>query len=57
MHEQGDIDPESVKKKPEVIMFYDQTKGVVDVVDELKGEYSVSSISCRWVTYHIKETL
>ncbi|KAL4088632.1 hypothetical protein QTP88_023721 [Uroleucon formosanum] len=48
MHEQGDIDPESVEKKPEVIMFYNQTKGGVDVVDELKGEYSVSRISCRW---------
>jgi len=29
-------------------MFYNQTKGGVDVVDELKGEYSVSRISCRW---------
>jgi len=45
MHEQGYIDPESVEKKPEVIMFYNQTKGGVD---ELKGEYSVSRISCRW---------
>lgn len=48
MHEQGDIDPEFNDKKPEVIMFYNQTKGVVDVVDELKGEYTVSRISCRW---------
>jgi hypothetical protein len=48
IHEQGDIDPESVEKKPEVIMFYNQTKGGVDVVNELKGEYSVSRISCRW---------
>lgn len=48
MHEQGDIDPESNEKKPEVIMFYNQTKGGVDVVDELKGEYTVSRISCRW---------
>jgi len=48
MHERGDIDPQSVEQKPEVIMFYNQTKGGVDVVDELKGEYSISRIICRW---------
>ncbi|KAF0763060.1 piggyBac transposable element-derived protein 4-like [Aphis craccivora] len=28
--------------------YYNSTKGGVDVVDELKGEYSVAKISCRW---------
>lgn len=48
MHEQGVIDPESEKRKPEVITYYNSTKGGVDCVDEMKGEYSVARISCRW---------
>lgn len=49
MHTQGDIDQNSGNKKlPEVISFYNMSKGGVDVVDELKGEYSVSRNSHRW---------
>ncbi|XP_050527851.1 piggyBac transposable element-derived protein 4-like [Daktulosphaira vitifoliae] len=48
MHEQGVIDPESEKRKPEVITYYNSTKSGVDCVDEMKGEYSVARISCRW---------
>jgi len=49
MHKQGDIDVESgEQRKPEVITFYNFTKGGVDVVDKLKAEYSVARISCRW---------
>ncbi|KAL4104514.1 hypothetical protein QTP88_019809 [Uroleucon formosanum] len=48
MHEQGVIDPESEERKPEVITYYNSTKGGVDCVDEIKGEYSVARISCRW---------
>lgn len=42
MHDQGFIDPESEEKKPEVIMYYNSTKGGVDCVDEMKEEYSVA---------------
>lgn len=49
MHDDGLIDESSgAEKKPEVITYYNSTKGGVDVVDELKVEYSVSRISCRW---------
>ncbi|CAI6376024.1 unnamed protein product [Macrosiphum euphorbiae] len=49
MHNQGVIDTDSGdQNKPEIITFYNSTKGGVDVVDELKGEYSVSRVSCRW---------
>lgn len=49
MHDQGVIDTDSGdQNKPEIITFYNSTKGGVDVVDELKGEYSVSRVSCRW---------
>lgn len=48
MHDQGIIDPESGdQKKPQVISYYNITKGGVDVVDEMKAEYSVARISCR----------
>ncbi|KAE9522205.1 hypothetical protein AGLY_017387 [Aphis glycines] len=49
MHDEAMIDQESGdQKKPEVITYYNSTKGGVDVVDEMKGEYSVARISCRW---------
>ncbi|KAJ8970129.1 hypothetical protein NQ314_001376 [Rhamnusium bicolor] len=34
--------------KPEIITFYNRTKGGVDVVDELISQYTVSRTSCRW---------
>ncbi|KAJ8948622.1 hypothetical protein NQ314_008386 [Rhamnusium bicolor] len=34
--------------KPEIITFYNSTKGGVDVVDRLKSEYSVTRKSNRW---------
>ncbi|XP_014290398.1 piggyBac transposable element-derived protein 4 [Halyomorpha halys] len=33
---------------PEVITFYNLTKGAVDMVDRMKGLYSVARVSCRW---------
>lgn len=48
-HSGDNIDPESGDlQKPEIITFYNLTKGGVDVVDELKSTYSVSRFSCRW---------
>lgn len=47
VHDQGVINTDSGdQNKPEIITFYNSTKGGVDVVDELKGEYSVSRVSC-----------
>lgn len=48
MHEHGIIDSESGdQNKTEVITYYNFKKGGADMIDELKGEYSVTSISCR----------
>lgn len=47
MHKEDIID-EGYGDKPEVIKFYNNTKGGVDVVDRLKSEYNVSRISNRW---------
>lgn len=45
-HDDSLIDEES--GKPEIISFYNLTKGGVDVVDELKSLYSVARKSNRW---------
>ncbi|KAJ8966080.1 hypothetical protein NQ314_003749 [Rhamnusium bicolor] len=42
MHHDADIDETSENKKPEIICYYNSTKGGVDTVDELCGTYSVS---------------
>lgn len=48
-HKGDDIDPDTGNDfKPEVITFYNLTKGGVDVVDRKKKEYSVKRISNRW---------
>lgn len=47
LHDDGSIDSDrEYEVKPEIITFYNLTKGAVDVVDELKGLYSVARISC-----------
>lgn len=49
VHSDDAIDADSgAANKPEVITFYNISKGGVDVVDRLKSEYSVSRISNRW---------
>lgn len=50
MHHKDEIDPSETNKswKPSIITFYNHTKGGVDVVDELKSNYSVSRTSHRW---------
>lgn len=36
------------KKKPEIISFYNMTKGAVDTVDEMAASYTVARITRRW---------
>lgn len=47
LHHDNSID-ESEKKLPEMISFYNLTKGGVDVVDEMSATYSVARNSRRW---------
>lgn len=47
-HDDDSIDEESAENKPQVITFYNLTKGGVDVVDRMKAEYSVTRVSNRW---------
>ena len=54
MHRDAKVDAET--KKPEIIQFYNSTKGGVDTVDQLCGNYSVSRRTRRWplcVFFHL----
>ena len=48
MHSQPDIDHSSEKKKPEVILSYNSTKGGVDTMDQMLRCYSVKRMTRRW---------
>lgn len=48
MHNNGIVDDTSEKKIPEIIKFYNKTKGGVDVVDKLISTYSVARVCNRW---------
>ncbi|XP_054709139.1 piggyBac transposable element-derived protein 4-like [Uloborus diversus] len=49
MHYDDSIDPSTGDaKKPEIITFYNLTKGAVDVVDEMSANFSTARISKRW---------
>lgn len=49
MHNDDAIDQTTGEaKKPEIITFYNLTKGAVDVVDQMSAAYSTARISNRW---------
>ena len=49
MHQDKKIDKATGEdKKPEIITFYNSTKGGVDVVDMMMDKYSISRNSRRW---------
>lgn len=49
MHNDNAIDSSTGEsKKPEIITFYNMTKGAVDVVDEMAASYSTSRKTKRW---------
>ena len=54
LHRDAKVDAET--KKPEIIQFYKSTKGGVDTVDQLCGNYSVSRRTRQWplcVFFHL----
>lgn len=50
MHDTGVVDrtPENQKKKPEIVLFYNATKGAVDTVDKMAHAYTVKRRTKRW---------
>lgn len=47
-HYSGEIDEEADKKTPEIITHYNETKGGVDTLDRMAGEYTCQRMTCRW---------
>ncbi|KAL8561112.1 hypothetical protein ACOMHN_033695 [Nucella lapillus] len=48
MHDEGMVKPGAPKQKPEIGLFYNQTKGAVDSLDKLAHAYTCKRISKRW---------
>ncbi|XP_035225524.1 uncharacterized protein LOC118198042, partial [Stegodyphus dumicola] len=49
MHSGDQIDESTGESKtPEIITFYNMTKGAVDVVDEMAAAYSTARVARRW---------
>lgn len=49
MHRSDDIDEESgAEMKPEMLVYYNKTKGGVDTLDKLKATYNVGRKTNRW---------
>lgn len=49
LHDDNKLDETTgAAEKPEIITFYNGTKGGVDVVDQMKEEYSVGRMTRRW---------
>lgn len=47
MHMTGEID-NSMNNKPEIIKYYNKTKGAVDTMDKMLGEYTTKRTTKRW---------
>lgn len=48
MHHDAVINEDSAKKKPEIIEFYNKTKGGVDHMDQMVGNYTCKRQTRRW---------
>ena len=48
MHHDCAVAPQAPKKKPDIIRFYNSTKGAVDSVDQMAHAYSTKRITRRW---------
>ena len=48
MHSHPDVDSDSSKKKPEVILYYHSTKNEVDTLDRMIRTYSCKRMTRRW---------
>ena len=51
MHHDCAVAPQAPKKKPDIIRFYNSTKGAVDSVDQMAHAYSTKRITRRWCSF------
>ena len=52
MHNDSAIDEEGEKKKPEVVLKYNQTKGGVDTLDQMAHSFTTKRKTKRWPLVH-----
>ena len=48
MHHDAVVDPEAPKKKPDIVRFYNGTKGAVDAMDKMAHACSTKRVTKRW---------
>lgn len=48
MHHSSEIDQNSAKRKPEIILYYNKSKGGVDAMDQKLGNYTCRRQTKRW---------
>ena len=48
MHNEADIHEESERKKPEIVMKYNATKGGADTLDQMAHSFSIRRKTKRW---------
>lgn len=48
MHDDDAVDEENVNRKPEIILFYNDTKAGVDAIDQMCRHYTAKIASRRW---------
>lgn len=61
MHDNNDniVTTATNEQKPEIVLYYNETKGGVDTADQMCGNYSISRICSRWPLryfFHILDT-
>ncbi len=47
-HKNERLDEDDVKMEPQLVQFYNRTKGGVDTVNKMCGQYTTACISRRW---------
>ncbi|KAG8228271.1 hypothetical protein J437_LFUL006238 [Ladona fulva] len=61
MHHDTSIDSSTQRqKKPDIVTFYNSTKGGVDTVDKMCGSYNTARNTRRWplaIFYHLLNTI
>ena len=48
MHHDKGIDPLAYKRKPDIVRFYNATKGAVDAMDKMAHAFAAKRITKRW---------
>ena len=48
MHHDATVDPTARKKNPDIVRFYNSTKGAVDALDKMAHTFTTKRVTRRW---------